>query len=115
MNATAFTCDCSGTSFHGNICQRGIVTIDPTPQLTLNKKSSEISLTVNTDAQFVVLLRTSVHWKLLLEPDYLEFTDTIKKRSFTITPRVPGEYKIWYRIGVPWDYWYYHLGTVQIV
>ena len=115
VNATTFTCDCSGTSYHGDKCERGIVAIDPIPELVVNNRSAEIVVTANPDSQFVVLLRSSVHWKLLLEPDFLEFSVTGTRQSFTITPRVPGDYEIWYRIGVPWDHRYYPLATVRVV
>ena len=115
VNGTIFTCDCYGTSYHGEICQKGIVAIDQIHALVVKKKSAKIFVTANVDAQFVVLLRTYVHWKLLLEPDYLEFTAAIKRRSFTITPRLPGKYMIWYRIGVPIDHKYYSLATFRTV
>ena len=85
------------------------------PVLVVNKTSDEVFVTADTNDQLVVLLRTHIHWKLLLQPDHLVFTTTTKRQSFTITPRLPGVYTIWYRLGVPWEHLYYPLATVRSV
>ena len=115
VDATTFNCECTGTGYHGDRCQKGIVEIDSIPELVVNQRSAEIFVTADADAHFVVLLRTAVHWKLSLKPDHLEFTTSSSRKSFTITPRVAGEFEIWYRVGVPWDYRYYPLATVRAV
>ena len=73
--------------------------VDLISEQVLNRKSAEIFLTAKPDIQLFVLLRTPVHWKLILEPEYLIFTPTTTRQSFTVTSRRPGVHKIMYRLG----------------
>ena len=96
MVKNSFICDCTGTFYHGKICERGTLIIPEIPILTVNKTKSNLVIQGYPDSQIVITLTSPA--SLLIEPTVIKLTSNKTSAVLSVTGRKYGFFNINYKV-----------------
>ena len=98
-NDNGFVCDCTGTLYEGETCQRGLVVIDPIGSVELNKLKvftvrAKPDVTITYTFEGCNSIGTPLQGSYFLNPCTLEFSSVANSKNFTLFAFKVGSFSL---------------------